>query len=59
MQWRACITGPFRATWVEGESLAMRYILVAGIVVLSSGCGLENPSRTIASVFSAIEVSGR
>ena len=39
MQWRKCITGPFWATWAQGESLAMRVTLTATIVALSAACG--------------------
>ena len=50
MQWTKCMTGPLRASWPGGESLAMRNILVASMVVLSIGCGHENPTAPTSTI---------
>lgn len=50
MQWPKCIAGPLWASWPGGESLAGRYILVANMVVLSIGCGQENPTAPTSTI---------
>lgn len=50
MQWTTCVTGPLRTSWPGGESLAMRYILVVSMVVLSIGCGHENPTAPTSTI---------
>ena len=50
MQWTKCITDPLWATWAEGQSLAMRIVLVASVVVLFVGCGRETPTAPTPTV---------
>ena len=57
MQWTTCVTGPLPTSWPEGESPVMRYILVASIVVLSVGCGHENPTAPTSTISPAPPVN--
>ena len=50
MQWRTCVTGPLRTSWPGGESLAMRIVVVASVVVLFVGCGRETPTAPTPTV---------
>lgn len=57
MQWRKCITGPLWAAWSGGESLAIRIVLLASIVVLFVGCGRETPTAPTPTVVSTAAVT--
>jgi hypothetical protein len=50
MQWTKCSTDPLRAAWSGGESLTIRIVVVASVVVLFVGCGRETPAAPTPAV---------